>query len=773
MTKIIQYTHRPNNTELGKGNTHETYLLIGKEHDLADLFPDGVDVNLKAVDRDSVYTVKTAIGREFRINQFGPLFRDYDICEGDEIILTIVEQNGLHNYYVRVNTYNRILLSQTSKGCMIGNIERIASYGNKENGYELHAVKNGVEGILKIVFDAAKAKRSDSPDLTDFYTVTFNGLVIENGTYCFDINDTSLFPLEKSQFDEIILNGENIPLATINNTCEHKATNNQNNLPHQKIFYGAPGTGKSHKIDEQTNDNNSIRVTFHPDTDYATFVGAYKPMMEETEVRAIPVVLNNGASFDQNNGTYKEKHIVYKFEPQAFLKAYVEAWKRFLSKQDEGNDNYYLVIEEINRGNCAQIFGDLFQLLDREDSGYSSYAISPESSIAKYLNEYAQSVDGTKFSELDFSDVTKKRENSIAKIIASADELKKGKKLVLPPNLHIWATMNTSDQSLFPIDSAFKRRWDWEYMPIKYGNSEWMIEISGNKYSWLEFQKEINKKVFEATESEDKQLGDYFVKANGNNIISAQLLLNKVIFYLWNDVCKDGDGDIFKINTDLDYTKELDSTRNKDITFSQFFDNTDTTLQQWMRYLNITPMQESDNTDKDDEERQLQIETGTDEKDAQKVKYSKPIYKTIIENMIDKLEGQTLAFFSNGFDWAFTNMPKSYTRTTLTLDSNANTAYVKLWIPAESGYRNSRECFDFIKEHNGEAIISSIAEKNKLQLEELGKKSTNPKPVLGWSMRLPMTFSEENTSANAEKLLQLMTDVHIAFDSIITDFMHK
>ena len=334
-------------------------------------------------------------------------------------------------------------------------------------------------------------------------------------------------------------------------------------LPLQQIFYGAPGTGKSHRIDGKTNDDNSIRTTFHPDTDYATFVGAYKPMMEETEVRAVPVVLNNGASFDQNNGTYKEKRIVYKYEPQAFLKAYVEAWKKWLG--DDENKKYYLVIEEINRGNCAQIFGDLFQLLDREDDGYSSYAISPESAITKYLAEEAQSADGTKFSDLVFSDVTKDRDG-VPKTIASADDLKAGKRLVLPPNLHIWATMNTSDQSLFPIDSAFKRRWDWKYIKIKDEGKNWSIE---GGHDWWKFLEKINKVVLGMTSSADKQLGYFFCKANdANNEISKETFVNKVCFYLWNDVFKsfysDEYADLFKIKKD---------GNDGELTFPDFFDD--------------------------------------------------------------------------------------------------------------------------------------------------------------------------------------------------------
>lgn len=351
---------------------------------------------------------------------------------------------------------------------------------------------------------------------------------------------------------------------------------NDSQFPLQQIFYGAPGTGKSHEIDGQTNDDNSIRTTFHPDTDYATFVGAYKPMMETADEYALDATGKTHQVVYPND----KKSIVYKYEPQVFLKAYVEAWKRYLNKQEGGDNSYYLVIEEINRGNCAQIFGDLFQLLDREDNGYSSYAISPESAITKYLAEEAQSADGTKFSDLTFSNVIKKR-GDVEKIIATAGDLKAGKRMVLPPNLHIWATMNTSDQSLFPIDSAFKRRWDWKYMPIKYDNNDWKIVLGNMKYPWTAFQKEINKRIYEATNSEDKQMGDWFVRAEAN-IISESLLLNKIVFYLWNDVCKDGEGDIFNI--------KISENETKAIKFSEFFEgNTTQKLQQWMNYLTVMP----------------------------------------------------------------------------------------------------------------------------------------------------------------------------------------
>ena len=312
------------------------------------------------------------------------------------------------------------------------------------------------------------------------------------------------------------------------------------NNPYQIIFYGAPGTGKSYRIKKQLKamnvpKENIFRTTFHPDSDYSSFVGTYKPTMK-------PVI----DKYEEIVG--KDEEIAYSFIPQTFVKAYVQAYK----KPDE---NVYLIIEEINRGNCAQIFGDLFQLLDRDDDGVSEYTIKADEDLRTYLE--AEDVLGR-----------------------DADGIKGGE-LCLPSNLYIWATMNTSDQSLFPIDSAFKRRWDWEYEPIKYKNTDWAIEIGDNKYSWASFQKEVNSRIFEATNSEDKMLGDYFVKPS-NGIISERLLLNKILFYLWNDVCKDYDGDIFRTED------------NRNVKFSDLYgENGTDILISMMSHMGVSSVSES------------------------------------------------------------------------------------------------------------------------------------------------------------------------------------
>lgn len=298
----------------------------------------------------------------------------------------------------------------------------------------------------------------------------------------------------------------------------------------QQIFYGAPGTGKSHAINELTTGKDVIRTTFHPDTDYSTFVGAYKPTTKSVPVttvigtEAVPVKGKDGKEM-------KEDKIVYEFVSQAFMQAYVEAWKKYCTVQ-EGEEpvDKYLVIEEINRGNCAQIFGDLFQLLDRGDEGFSEYPIKADSDMKKQLKK--------EFAGLEIKD--KVSINDLFKGKDIVAQVLEGEVLLLPNNLYIWATMNTSDQSLFPIDSAFKRRWDWYYVPISNAEKNWTIEVNGAKYDWWNFLQAINDRVYDATYSEDKKLGYFFCKAD-DGIISSSKFVSKVIFYLWNDVFKDSE----------------------------------------------------------------------------------------------------------------------------------------------------------------------------------------------------------------------------------------
>ncbi|MBO7050154.1 MAG: AAA family ATPase [Bacteroidaceae bacterium] len=364
--------------------------------------------------------------------------------------------------------------------------------------------------------------------------------------YKLGLNDSNLedyFAIYKTPFNEYFLyyvpkllyrNFIQLFKSTVQEVSVERANRNitlDNQITLQRIFYGAPGTGKSHVIKENTKGKEVIRTTFHPDSDYSTFVGAYKPTAIEVPMRDV-----TGKIIVENGKQVTEKKIVYEFVEQAFLQAYIKAWNLY-AETEEGKtaEEVYLVIEEINRGNCAQIFGDLFQLLDRGDDGFSEYPIVADKDLQKQL-------------EKSFADIASLNVPAICDMSADvvAEKIKKGEILLLPSNLLIWATMNTSDQSLFPIDSAFKRRWDWQYVPIANGNKKWKIVVNKNEYDWWEFLEKINALIGEKTSSEDKKMGYYFCKAT-NDVIDAKMFVGKVIFYLWNDVFKDYDfeGDAF------------------------------------------------------------------------------------------------------------------------------------------------------------------------------------------------------------------------------------
>ena len=365
---------------------------------------------------------------------------------------------------------------------------------------------------------------------------------------------------------------------------KEELTISNSHLPLQQIYYGAPGTGKSHATNEVTSKYpDTVRTTFHPDSDYSTFVGAYKPTM--TKVRKAVVIGQDEKEVKplKCNSEWEEK-IAYKFVKQAFLKAYVKAWKKFAETCVEGGElaPQFLVIEEINRGNCAQIFGDLFQLLDRKQD-FSEYPIEADADICKALLE-EDTDDNPSFGAdgLQLTDEQKAYINNVYNGKPVAEKICKGEVLVLPPNLYIWATMNTSDQSLFPIDSAFKRRWEWKYMKIKEGKDkdgnklDWKIEIKDEDeqvkltQDWWAFIQKINTIIASMTSSADKQLGYFFCKADEDGVISGNTFVSKVIFYLWNDVFKDygfEDASLFRYKV-----KEGEKEVEKDLTFPDFYD---------------------------------------------------------------------------------------------------------------------------------------------------------------------------------------------------------
>lgn len=536
IVKITQYTHRPNSTELGLGNTHECYMLVAADIDMSGIFPPGESVSIYDALTRKEYVLKSSNYREFRINQMGDIYRDYNVIPGDEIVISQIEKDNVCDLCFTVKKYHRVVLLVKKGLAEIINIDRLKAFEQGDKKYEVNVYDKGKNDILNISFDGAKAKRADSPNMTDFYHVSIDGVDLPNGTYYLTLGVGSdkniLATLPKSDFNTIEFDDSKI-LSMKENLKKMR----RSDIPLQQIFYGAPGTGKSHAINELTAGKDVIRTTFHPDTDYSTFVGAYKPTTKSVPVTT--VIGTNAVPVMYNGKEMMEDKIVYEYVSQAFLQAYVAAWRKYCDVQ-EGEEpmDEFLVIEEINRGNCAQIFGDLFQLLDRGDEGFSEYPIKADSDMKKLLEKEFEGLE-IKNKE-GINALFKGGKDIVAEVLA-------GDVLLLPNNLYIWATMNTSDQSLFPIDSAFKRRWDWHYVPISDAGKKWMIEVNGALYDWWKFLEAINDKVYHATYSEDKKLGYFFCKAK-DGVISADKFVSKVIFYLWNDVFKDSEfeGDTFK-----------------------------------------------------------------------------------------------------------------------------------------------------------------------------------------------------------------------------------
>lgn len=290
--------------------------------------------------------------------------------------------------------------------------------------------------------------------------------------------------------------------------------------PQQIIYYGVPGSGKSYKIDEITknlSEEQKIRVVFHPEYTNADFVG-----------QILPCLTSNG--------------IEYRFKAGPFSRILKKAYQN-------PNNPHYLIIEEINRGNAAAIFGDLFQLLDRDSEGWSSYKIENLD-----VNSFIRSKDST------YSDA--KIESSVN---VGGYTWTENTGIRLPPNLSLLATMNTSDQNVFTLDNAFQRRWDMELVPNSCDDKTQMqakISVKEKTITWESFQSKINEVIAEKgnesgfSSMEDKRLGCWFIK-NNEGKIDPEKFANKVLKYLWDDAFKFNRSEIF-----IDEVKNFEELKN-------------------------------------------------------------------------------------------------------------------------------------------------------------------------------------------------------------------
>jgi type II restriction-modification system restriction subunit len=293
----------------------------------------------------------------------------------------------------------------------------------------------------------------------------------------------------------------------------------KNDKPHQRIFFGAPGTGKSFELNKEAEKyfgkNNYERVTFHPNYMYGNFVGAFKPF---------PKILRNldGTIKKDKDGNIQET-ITYEYIPGVLMKLLVKALKN-------PNENYLLLIEEINRGNVAAVFGDVFQLLDRDGKGQSEYVIATSRELQEYLKK-----------EFDGYNLAENVKQNLGDNYS---------RLYLPSNIYIWATMNSADQGVMPMDTAFRRRWEFRYLGIddaaesnKEDFERYKFKINSSEVvNWDLFRRELNKKLSLLNIPEDKLIGPYFVSKaileDPDLDRLTETIKNKVLMYLYEDAAK-------------------------------------------------------------------------------------------------------------------------------------------------------------------------------------------------------------------------------------------
>lgn len=294
-----------------------------------------------------------------------------------------------------------------------------------------------------------------------------------------------------------------------NNFIKQNSVLSSTQHPSQIIYYGVPGSGKSHKIDEITKNvpgEQKMRVVFHPEYTNADFVGQIVPRVDDG--------------------------VDYRFKAGAFSRILKRAYQNI-------DKPFYLIMEEINRGNASAIFGDLFQLLDRDESGYSKYSVENLD-----INSYIRSKDNL-YNDKEVPSTVKVGDTEWTEITG----------IRLPPNLSIFATMNTSDQNVFALDNAFQRRWDMELVENKFSDNDdeqknAVIEVLNQKITWGDFQQTINSFIGEKSNEsnlssmEDKRLGCWFVKAKDGKI-DTDNFKNKVLKYLWDDAFKFSRQEVF------------------------------------------------------------------------------------------------------------------------------------------------------------------------------------------------------------------------------------
>ncbi|MEY4935644.1 MAG: hypothetical protein RIS64_2003 [Bacteroidota bacterium] len=342
--------------------------------------------------------------------------------------------------------------------------------------------------------------------------------------------------------------------------------------PIQKIYFGSPGTGKSYKIRNEIapslgilpNSGNYIAAVFHPEYTYGDFMGKLMPYTNDS------------------------KKVEYSFYCGHFLKALAQAYKNFIHAKDNHDPQHVLlIIDEINRGNSSAIFGTVFQLLDRESGGRSSYAVNiSDLEFKGLLKEMSFEIENVydenrhlkntyyKFNRMNISKAQYEQYQTMIFETDAESNLAQARKIRIPSNLSIVATMNTSDNSIYFMDSAFKRRWDWEFVDVKMDyntnpglQKRYLLDSHQKPIKWTDFIDNLNAFFIDNHDSvrkiEDKQLGYFFINTvDANHRIPEQAIKNNLMYFVWDNVFNMDKKPLFKL-LDVKEKKEL-------VTFGQF-----------------------------------------------------------------------------------------------------------------------------------------------------------------------------------------------------------
>lgn len=329
----------------------------------------------------------------------------------------------------------------------------------------------------------------------------------------------------EAMFDDDNYNkSPNLDIVGLNEQLQQHTPKTKMKTYQQKILFGSPGTGKSYQIDKhiipyellidvEKMPANVIKTVFHPEYTYGDFVG-----------KLMPITVGG--------------NVQYKFYEGHFLKALSQAYKNIIAAQENDSEieKVALVIDEINRGNSAAIFGTIFQLLDRNPDGWSSYEVSVNEIIFnKLLDSIGIEMEksGT-FKYEKLSHDPKELQDKLKFLNCNFES----RTIKIPPNLSILASMNTSDSSIYYMDSAFKRRWEWEFIDVDPDNTVSAEGVAfSNRDEWKTFIGKLNTFIKSNHKSirgiEDKQIGHFFIT---DDVIQKSSVQNKLMFFLWDSV---------------------------------------------------------------------------------------------------------------------------------------------------------------------------------------------------------------------------------------------